>query len=340
MTTIHDIAKVCGYDAATVSRALSGKPGVKAATREKIKLIAKQLDYQPNYIAKQLKTKKSWNVAVLINIAKGQALNNYFFNNILNSFFVVMEDRGYDVTFITRDIAKGKDILSFCRSRMFDGIFAVNADFSLQGMVELVNSDLPVVVAESVNPIPAEYPVVGITSDNKQAMYQLVSHVLQQGHKHVAYITGDPSYVTSERLCGFRQALEDNGIQYSDSMIYQSHYSVLPSVASAVDKLLSADKLPTAIFTPDDYSSIPVFEAVRARGMRVPEDISIIGFDGIELGQNMHPQLTTIKQDNVAIGTLAGQYLIQLMDKTVSKHHESIIVPTQLLEGQSVAKVN
>ncbi len=339
LTTIHDIAKACGYDSATVSRALSGKTGVRAETKQKILLVAEQMNYQPNYIAKQLKTKKSWNVAVFINISKGQTLNNYFFNNILNAFFVVMEDKGYDVTFITKDIAKDRDILSFCRSRMFDGVFAVNADFALAGMVDLVNSNLPVVVAESVNPIPQDYPVIGITSDNRSAMRQLVQHVIDKGHTRLAYITGDDSYVTSERLEGYRQALQDNNIPCDDNMIVPSHYSVLPSVANAIEVLLSQDTLPTAIFTPDDYSALPVFEAVRRRGLSVPEDISIIGFDGIELGQHMKPSLTTIKQDDVAIGVTAGQHLIRLIEEGVQSQHESIIIPTRLIEGDSVREL-
>ncbi len=336
MTTIHDIARITGVNAATVSRALSGKPGVKADTKEAILKVAQELNYVPNYMAKQLKTKKSYNVAVLINISKGQALNNYFFNNILNAFFVVMEDNGYDVTFVTKEITKDRDILSFCQSRMFDGIFAVNADFTLPGMESLANSQLPMVVAESVNPVPSHYPIVSITSDNRQAMYKLVSHVIECGHSKLAYITGDDSFVTNERLAGYRQALDEHNIPFDQDMIVPSHYSVLNSVASAVDRLLSNAQLPTAIFTPDDYSSLPVFEAVRSRGMSVPADISIIGFDGIELGQNMNPPLTTISQDSVAIGNLAGRALVQLMSKETAKQPHSIIMPTALIAGGTV----
>src|SRR5690554_2670896 len=179
MVTIYDISKKSGYSPTTVSKALNNYSDIKTETKEKIKKIARQLGYFPNSQAKALATKKTWNIGVLFSDEEHAGLSHYFFSQILEHFKREAESKGYDLTFISRDIGK-KDMtyLEHCRYRQVDGIIIACIDFADLQVQELIRSKIPVVVIDE-----SSLSNSSVNSENIEAANLLYNYLFSLGHR-------------------------------------------------------------------------------------------------------------------------------------------------------------
>ena len=156
----------------------------------------------------------------------------------------------------------------------------------------------------------------------RSGLYELTKYVISLGHKDIVYVYGHDVSVTEERIRGFKRALERSNIPFREDMLIESRYSTKKENEEAVELILKRNTLPTAVFFPDDYSAIWGINALRSHGIKVPEDISVAGFDGIELGEMVYPRLTTIKQNTSRLGKEASLKCIQMIeskDKEISR---------------------
>ena len=335
MVSMKDIAKACSVSVATVSKALSGQPDIGEQTRELICKTADSLGYMTNSAARALKTNRTYNIGVLFVDGRRSGLAHEYFSSMLESLKVEAERNGYDITFINRNVgAKATTYLQHCQYRGVDGVVIASVDFDDPQVLELVNSKLPVVTIDHVFNNRA-----AVVSDNVRGMEELVRYVYSKGHRRIAFIHGERTAVTENRLTGFYRACDALGLEIPEEYVREGVYHDPDRCAGLTQELLRLPEPPTCILMPDDYSALGGMDAIRAAGLRIPEDISITGYDGVAMIQMCQPQLTTVEQDVSRIGREAARKLVHLIEQPRTTLPEIISVPCRLIAGKTVAKL-
>lgn len=338
LATIYDIAKICGISPATVSKALSGAPDVSAATRSRVCQTAENLGYIPDGRAKALSQDRSWSICVLCQDGSDMGLRHYLFAGIIESFKNVVERHGYDITFISNHVGKmGLSYWGHCRYRKADGVFIVNTNHTSEDMLELLESDIPKIAVDY-----SDSSIGCVMTDCNKSMELLYGHLYGLGHRNIVYMHGDLSkYITVMRIGGLKNAMAARGRTLCAENLIQSKYYSLQGGYASMKELLGRSERPTAVIASDDYSAVGAIRAAHDLGFSVPQDISIVGFDGIEITQLMSPRLTTIRQDVYGMGAKAAESLIKKI-LGVDRHSkpENIILEPQLLIGNSCIRIN
>ena len=337
MASLKDISKACGVSVATVSKALNNHTDIGEETKAYVKQVAKEMGYSPNLSARALKTNKTHGIGVLFVDEAGNGLTHDYFAAILDSFKRMAEKRGYDLTFINcyKDREDRMTYLEHCRYRGFDGVALACIDFDDPEVIELVQSDIPLVTIDHIF-----NNRIAVVSDNVLGIRSLVEYVYGKGHRKIAYIHGDDTAVTRNRLSSFYRTIEDLGLEIPDEYVEGAAYRDTYSVYCATRKILELPDRPTCIIFPDDFSAFGGINAIREKNLRIPEDISIAGYDGIPAARYLEPQLTTIKQDTEQIGCVAARRLISMIERRKITLVEQMIVPGTIVEGQSVKDIN
>ena len=337
MVSLKDIANICGVSVATVSKALNGQPDISEETRKRISDMASELGYLANSAARALKTNKTYNLGVLFVDEGSRGLTHEFFAAVLESFKTTAEKNGYDITFISNCTFDSHTMsyLQHCRYRGVDGVFIVCGDFSSPQITELLYSDLPIVVlANTIQGTPS------VLSDNREGTAALVRYAYSMGHRRIAFVHGESSvYVTRVRLDGFRSAVRELGLEVSDELILPSCYYQADLCAENMKKLLARKDRPTCVLLPDDFSAMGALTAIHEAGLRIPDDISIMGYDGIVLSEVTNPKITTYRQNSEALGATAAEMLIGVTGHPGGPVPETVTVSGQLIPGGSVARI-
>lgn len=333
--TIRDISKKCGVSVSTVSKALNHYGDVGQETAEMIRRVAEEMHYIPNTAARQLKTNVSHNLGVLFVDEMGSGLTHEYFAAILNAAREEAEKLGYDITFIGQNLGgRPMSYLEHCRYRKCDGVLIANVDFENPAVIDLVKSEVPVVTIDF-----AFDSVSCVTSDNLSGGYGLAEYLIKKGHKKIAFIYGERTSVTNKRLVGFNRALQDHGISIPPEYLVQGRYHDPKSSRAATRYLMGLDEPPTAILYPDDYSYLGGMIELERMKISVPEDVSVVGYDGIPMAEILRPRLTTWRQDAEQIGRLSAGKLIETIEHRQTCMSEDIPVSGWLVEGTSVADV-
>lgn len=335
MVSMKDISIACNVSVATVSKALNGHKDIGEETKRLVRKAAKEMGYFPNSSARALKTNRSFNIGVLFIDEARSGLTHDYFGNVLESFKVTVEQQGYDITFISGSKQR-KDKMSYlehCRYRGFDGVIIACIDYDSPEVTELIQSNLPVVTIDHIF-----NGRTGIMSDNFKGMRDLFTYVYRCGHRKIAYIHGETNnFVTATRLTTFYRTAEEFGLDIRDEYIRPSAYRDTVTTADMTNQLLELPDPPTCILFPDDFACLGGINAIKAKGLKIPKDISIAGYDGIKTTRYLEPQLTTIIQDTAKIGRYAGEKLIELIEKPKTALAEYINVPGELDNGATIA---
>lgn len=336
MVSIKDIAQACGVSTATVSKALNHREDVNPATRERIQETAKALGYLPNVMARALKTNRTYNIGVLMVDKADSGFKNHFFASILESFKVVMERSGYDLTFISNQIgSQSYSYYEHCMYRNVDGVLAACVDFASPDVQCLLDSKLPVVSVDYVK--DGKYSVA---SDNAQGTADAVEYAVSRGHERIAFLYGEDSQVTEIRKKAFFEALQKHHLKADDSMILQGKYLHPEDSYRLTQQILAETERPTCIMYPDDICAVAGMRAIGDAGLVPGRDVSLIGFDGHPVLRMLRPHLTTIQQDTECIGICAAETMLRLLQKTEIPESERVrYVGTKLLEGETVAQL-
>lgn len=338
MVSMKDIAKVCEVSVATVSKALNDHKDVGEETKQSIRKVAKEMGYFPNSAAKALKTHRTHSIGVLFADDARSGLTHDYFASVLDSFKRMAEKCGYDITFInsSKNRAGSMSYLAHSRYRGFDGVAIACIDFTDGEVLELVQSDIPVVTIDYVF-----NNHVAVLSDNVSGMRDLTEYICRKGHRKIAYMhgasTGSSSAVTTNRLSGFYRTTAQFGIDVPDEYVRSSFYRDTERTYQVTNELLDLPDPPTCIIFPDDFAAFGGINAIRERGLRIPEDISVAGYDGIKAAAQLEPSLTTIQQDTEQIGCVAARELIGLIERPKVSIIQQITIPGRLIEGRSVA---
>ena len=332
---MKDIALRCGVSMSTVSKALNGRVDVGAAKKEQILKVAKELGYTANSAARALKTNRTYSIGIVFTDLSNSGFMHEFFASTLNHFRMEAERRGYDITFISENMGPANTgYLQHALARGLDGVAIICADFFDPKIQELVRSNLPIISLDH-----AFNNRAAILSDNMRGMESLVRYVYGKGHRRIAYIHGNPTAVTENRLMGFYRACEALGLAIPNEYITECEYHEPVSCYKATKRLLALPERPTCILFSDDYSYIGGINAIYEAGLRVPEDISIVGYDGIHMAKMVSPKLTTWQQNTAELGRLAAERLIDRIEHQHTTPPKHITVQGRLLEGETVRQI-
>ena len=336
MVSMKDIAQNCAVSVATVSKVLNGQQGIGEATRLRVLAAAKELGYTANSAARALKTNKTCNLGIVFADLQNSGFMHEYFASMLNYFRIESARLGYDISFLNSSVGhQDRSYLQHALYRGVDGVAVVCADFQDPLLYELVSSGLPVVTLDH-----AYHNRTAVLSDNTDGMMQLVRYVYEKGHRRIAYIHGNHTAVTENRLTGFYKACEELGLKVPDAYVRECEYHEPRSCYRATKELLALSERPSCIFFSDDYSFIGGANAIAEAGLRVPEDISAVGYDGIHLARMISPRLTTWEQNTRELGTIAADRLIERIEHPRTALPEHIVVKGRLLEGETVKQLN
>ena len=331
MVSMKDIAAKCGVSVATVSKALNDHSDISDETKQMISDTAKSMGYFPNSSARALKTKRTYNLGVLFVDEGNSGLTHDYFANVLDSFKRCAEKNGYDITFINAQVRNNMTYLEHSRYRGVDGVVIACVDFYDKDVQDLINSDLPVVTIDHVFDNR-----ISVVSDNIGGMRDLINFIYEKGHRKIAYIYGDNTAVTQNRVASYYNTMKRLNAEVSDDYLCESSYRSPKKAGEITKKLLSLENRPTCIIYPDDYSCIGGLNAISEMGLSVPEDISVAGYDGLYVSQIIDPKLTTVAQDTAEIGRIAAEELIKLIEDPRATLIEKIMVSGSVLPGKSV----
>lgn len=337
MVSMKDISVACGVSVATVSKALNDHNDIGEETKEYIKQMAKQMGYFPNSAAKALKTNRTYNIGVLFSDEDNSGLTHDYYSSILDSLKRTAEQRGYDITFINTCKTKSRKMsyLEHCKYRGFDGVAVVCTDFYSSEVLELIRGDIPTITIDHLFD-----NVSAVISNNVKGMEELLLYIYGKGHRRIAYIHGADSSVTQARLASFYRTMATLQLEVPDEYIRIAPYRDTARTYEETMALLKLDNPPTCILYPDDFSTFGGINAIKESNLRIPEDISVAGYDGIRIARHVEPELTTLWQDTQELGAKAARKLIDLIEKPKTTLVEQIVVEGRVYEGKSVADIN
>ncbi|MDQ0338812.1 LacI family repressor for deo operon, udp, cdd, tsx, nupC, and nupG [Caldalkalibacillus uzonensis] len=325
MATIHDVAKLAKVSIATVSRVLSHPEKVSPKTRQLVVEAMNQLDYRPNSMAQNLRRLQS-----NIIIALMPDIKNPFFSEVFRG----IEDRAREAGFkilvgsTDRNKEKEKEYINLLKESWADGVILTTAEIDRRFIDELAQRRPLVLACEYIPGSP--YPSVSI--DNESAARKITKHLILQGHKRVAHIAGPSSIILSvARLTGYLQALHQSGLIEDEALIQEGDFT-LQSGYDLANKLLSLKNPPTAIFAANDEMAIGAMKAIQDKGIRVPEDVAVAGFDDINVASFVTPSLTTIRQPRYKIGQTSVDLLLKVIN------HEPLDQPQIVLEDELIVR--
>lgn len=307
MKNLKDVAFRAGVSISTVSRVINNPDTVSPATRRKVEKTIKQLGFRPSRVAQRLRSKDG-----------GSKTIGLLLPDILNPFYVDVlrgvEDyayaNGYAVITcnFAQDEVRENRYLDILQSESIDGIVVAPVHGRDQKVVQLIESGLPIVCVDR-GLAGAEADVVLV--DNRKGARDAVSHLISRDHKRIAFISGLPQIPTSgERLAGYKEALEQHGIPIEPELIKYGdsrHESGLRLSA----ELLECPHPPTALFTGNNLITLGALETIHSKGLRIPDDIAIVGFDDMYWSISLNPPLTAVKQPGCDMGQRAAELLLQ-----------------------------
>ncbi len=334
--TIHDIARAADVSSATVSRVLSnsGYP-VSKAKREKIQRIAKELNYVPNLLGKQLKENKSMTIGVII-----PTIVNPFYASVIFGIEEIARKHHFTVMACNslHDPMLEDEYIKTVMEKQIKGLIisSISKDKSqLKGLMQ--NGVHVIAIDQKIE----EDNICQIEFDYHKGGFLATKHLQQKGHQRIGYVTSKVDRPSRRSIYqGYLEAMKDGGLEpiVEESRTEDTYNSLYEFDTGRIlaRKLLDSPDPPTAIFACNDMMAFGVMNELTSRGIRMPEDISVIGFDGIDFGQMSNPQLTTIKQPDYEMGKLACKMLLEMMNGDAGPQFDMMLQP-RLIERNSVA---
>ncbi len=311
--TIKDIAKALGLSTSTVSRALRDSYEISPETKKLVLEYAEKNNYHPNPIALSLKERRSRTIGVIV-----AEIANSFFSQVINGIESIANSKGYNVIIAQSRESYDREMmnLQYLTSRSIDGlIISVSTetkDFSF--LKELHQKGMPIVFFDR---IVDEINTHKVTADSYKGAYDATTHLIKTGHRRIAAVANMAFLsISKERLGGYRAALEDNGLPVNENMIRHCHHGgmILSEVEDAVNDLLQQTEKPDAILATSDKLTTGCLRVLKAKKIKVPDEIGLIGFSNTDLTELLDPPLTIIKQPAFDMGELATTLLLDLIE--------------------------
>ncbi|HLI05615.1 MAG TPA: LacI family DNA-binding transcriptional regulator [Ktedonobacteraceae bacterium] len=329
MVTIYDIAKVAGVGKSTVANALTGKGTVNEATRQRILQLAREMGYRPNLVARNLSQHKTLTIALIL-----PTLVNPFYPEIVEAVENIVRQHDYQTVICNThyDFALAREQMDRLISRWIDGYIIMGTSMELNDIIRYIKQGLPIVLCDWQENESAP-GIAQVSVDFYRAGQIAAEHLLELGHRSIAVIVDKPWQAL--RLEGFQSMMLAAGIPVPVEMI-EAGNSTFESGYAATKKLLAHPVLPTAIFAANDLMAFGAMEAVLEKGLRVPQDISIIGLDDIAISAHLRPPLTTVALPKTRLAKEAAELLLGQINGNKDMQVSCLVEP-YLVVRQSTA---
>lgn len=345
--TIGDVAKEAGVSIATVSRVINGNYPVKESTRKKVQKVIDEMQFEPNVLARGLINRKSDTIGVVV-----PSITNLFFPSVVKAIEKTLRRQGYHIYLCDTDAdpAKEKSYIKSLTSRQVDGIIVIDPtiDNMKNGYFEEMNKQLPLIF---INGYSKDIKCNFVLGDEEIGATQVMNYLLSIGHEHIALMRGKNSYSYEVKEKIYIQMMEEHNLQDNIQIINIGEGNTEHTVNEAMDKaekfLLKVPSI-TAIFACNDIMALGVINACRRMGRLVPEEISIVGFDNIDLSALIEPKLTTVDQNMHKLGTMAAKMLLDIVEENTERktnqktnsEYRKVVVTSTLIKRDSCTSIN
>lgn len=338
--TIKDIAKALGISTSTVSRALRDSYEISPETKQMVLECAERLNYRPNPIALSLKERRSRSIGVVV-----CEIANSFFSQVINGIESIAYDRGYNVIISQSRESYEREIvdLQYLASRSVDGLLiSLSTETNdLSHLKSLHTKGFPIVFFDRITDEINTHKVI---VDSFKGAYDATDHLIKNGCKRIAAVTNSEFLsITAERLGGYKEALLANGIKINENYIQHCFYGgmIFSEIEDAVNKLFMQKQKPDAIFATSDKLTMGCLKTLKRRGMKIPDDIAVVGFSNSDIAELIDPPLTVVIQPAFEMGQAATELLLQLIEskRPVREFEKRVLTPELQVRESSVKKM-
>jgi DNA-binding LacI/PurR family transcriptional regulator len=330
--TIHDVALEAGVGIGTVSRVVNNSPRVKPATRERVLAAIDKLQYKPDPIARSMISKRTNSLGIIVPF-----FTRPFFMEVLRGVEAVSARLGRELILynVETDAQRDHYFSELPMHRKVDGLLIVSLPLADTVSGRLKDAELPVVLIDAYSPL-----FTSLVVNNVEGAYQAVRCLIEKGHRRIGFINGEIEgnfkfNQANDRLIGLHRSFGEAGLLFEPELVLTSEWSRMGGKQAAL-QLLSRQERPTAIFAASDMQAVGVLDAAKALGIPVPEQLSIIGFDGIEVSELL--DLSTVQQPMQEMGQAGAETLVELIDNA-TKAPELIRFDTRLVERRTTGPV-
>ncbi len=337
--TIKDIAAELNVSASTVSRALKDYPGISNETKRKIRELAEKLNYRPNAIALSLRKSRSFTIGVII-----PEVVHFFFSTVISGIEEVAFSRGYNVilTQTNEKLAREMSSIETMLDNQIDGILVSfskeTTDF--EHFSKLLNQGYPIVFFDRVPEIPN---AISVMVDDYKGAYNATDHLISQGYRNIIHLAGPKNLkISQERIRGYQDALLNNGMKINPDFIVECPIGTDKESQEITSKLLKTlAERPDAFFASNDIAAVGAMIACKATGLKIPEDVGIIGFSNWQFCTMIDPSLSSVSQPGSRMGAKATDILLDIIEKKLDPMTiiEPFVMETELLIRKSSVKL-
>lgn len=326
--TIKDIAKAAGVSHPTVSRALNDHPGISTVTRERIKKLAAEMGYVPNASARGLKTNRTRALGVIL-----RQIDDPFWSEVLDGVDSVLHPAGYSLFIASTHMERQreKDVVQAMVQRGVDGVILLAPQFSEEQCHMLKTYGLPMVMVNNEGAGECQYLIF---NDDEYGARLVTRYLIDLGHRQIAYLGNHMGGLTNNnRLAGFSDEMKSAGLEIRDDFIFHVSAGNPSGGREGADYLTSLRELPTAIVCYNDFLAAGVYNMLLEKGLKIPEDISVTGFDNISIAAYLTPPLTTLHQFKFELGKGAAEMMLEVLIKKQNKEEEQYAGRTVSIKG-------
>lgn len=330
-STIFDVAKKAGVSKSTVSRVINNQGNVKEKTRKKILKVMRSLNYHPNSSARSLVTKRTNTIGLIV-----PDITDFFYLQFIKGAEVVGIKNNYNMMLLSSrwDVEEERYCLKMFGEGRVDGVLLISGNWVGEPYLNCPELEkMPLVIIDrTLN----NHVIPTINVDNKNGGYLGTRHLLENGHRMIAFVTGLANQKASlDRMEGYRQAMDEAGVRESDNLIYPGDFTE-KSGYQVTRQVLEAGKGITAIFYANDLMAIGGIKAIKEKGLKIPDDLSLIGCDDLELVSLIDPPFTTLRQPRYKMGYTGMELLINSIEHKDNINPAQIIYHMALIQRNSV----
>lgn len=333
-TTIYDIAAKLNITAATVSRALNGNSKISENTRNLVLETAKEMNYEQNKLAQALKSGKSFNVGVIV-----PRIDSNFFASVIRGIEEELHPKGYHVIICQTHDQENLEIenINSLLNAQVDGILMSISNSKIEdnnSFKSILRKNVPLIFFDRKKDIKG---VSSVTIDDFKGAYEATMHLINQGYKRIAHLSNDRSLqIFKNRYLGYKQAIIDSGLEFDENLVIETMSKVLEG-RKTTKFLLEMDNRPDAIFSSSDFTALGAIQEIKEHGLKIPEDISVVGFSNEPFTRFMELSITSVDQSPIEMGRITAQVFLEEVnnDKKIKTEKKVILTPELIIRQSS-----
>ncbi|MFI1773447.1 LacI family DNA-binding transcriptional regulator [Thalassobellus citreus] len=337
-TTIYDIAKKLNITAATVSRALNDNSKISVTTRKLVLETAKEMNYEQNKLALALKSGKSYNVGVIV-----PRIDSNFFASVIRGIEEELYPKGYHVIICQTHDQQSLEIenINSLLNAQVDGVLMsisnAKTENNNNSFNKLIRKNVPLIFFDRKKDIEG---VSSVTIDDYKGAYDATKHLIDQGYKRIAHLSNDRSLqIFKNRYLGYKQAIIDNGLEFDESLVIETMSKVAEG-RKTTKLFLDMDRRPDAIFSSSDFTALGAIQEIKANGLKIPEDISVVGFSNEPFTKFMELSITSVDQSPIQMGRIAAQVFLEEVNSKVDKTEKHVVLAPELIVRKSSKRLS